>query len=71
MELAPPPNEPANIYVKSEQITSSMLADTVATGLMVSIIESIAGTHGSGPSGSLVVIYSLTESAKRSAAEGV
>ena len=47
------------------------MADTVAIGSIVSVITSTAGTQGSGPSGSLVVIVRSTVIPAISAAEGV
>ena len=68
-EDAPPPIEPANVYVLPAHIAPFTPALAVATGLMVRTNEEVAA--GQGPAGSFVVMVSVTVPAEISAADGV
>jgi hypothetical protein len=70
-ELAPPPILPDVVKVDPSQAVSSVPAETVAAGSMVSIMSSVAAVQGPAPSGSSVVMVSVTLPAAMSAAEGV
>ena len=68
-EVALPPRVPDKVCVEPEQMVASMPALTVAAGLIVNTIASLAA--GQGPEGSFVVMVNVTEPAVISAAEGV
>ena len=68
---AEPPKTPSVLKVVPSQIVSSIPADTVAIGLIVSVITSTAARQGPAPSGSLEVMVKSTVTPAISAAEGV
>ena len=69
IEEAPPLNEPDNVYVEPEQMTSLPPEETMAIGSIVRIMASL--TTKQGPAGSSVVMVRVTTPAKISAADGV
>ena len=71
MDDAPPPKDPVSVCVDPSHMVASIPALVVGAGSTVSVMLSVAALHGPPPSGSSVVMVSVTVPPDMSVAPGV